>query len=540
MRKRALVSLLAAAAATTGVVALPAAAAAPAITAAAPTLDELRTELRAAQKAAFKAEDAYEAALAEFKKADTEAVTAEALATEAKLKADKLGESASSVAYEQAVKDAAIALKAAKDAQGKADELEKAAKTAETKAKNAADAVEAGEREKAEAHDAIPAAEKAVTDAEAELKTANDEVSKAKAALADAVTEEEKAKAQAAVEAAEGVAAKAASTFEQAGEALRTAERRFEEAAKKMGGLRGEAADTKSAAATARDLANAEQRTADEAKDKAAKAEQHAKELENSADNAAYLAAKKEAARLAGLATEARGKADKLKDEADKLKKVWDEAEARVKKAQSALDHALFPVKITGIEVYDGAVRYPARNTPLPITVYTAGDAASAVITCGSFTHHGEVTVSGVWEAGFYLEPGDPGKGKCSVKVTNTHGISATKDFSYDFRGAARFGSFNASPEPVRKGRTIKVSGTVQATNANGTAYGHLNGARVTVYFKAKGASSWVNKGTTTTKGSGAFALGVTAKKDGTWKAVYAGTSAYTAANSGTDYVDVR
>ncbi|MFI6484253.1 hypothetical protein ACIBH1_40465 [Nonomuraea sp. NPDC050663] len=432
MRKRALASLLAATAATTGVV-VPAAFAAPAgaVVQAAPTVDDLRLALRAAIRAADKAEDAYRAAQELYVAADDKADAAEGKAKEARDEADRLKK-----VYE--------------------DEL----------------------AEKEAAHAAIPGLESAVTQAQAELAAAEKALAEATPETVEQATKDRDA---------------AKLAFDDAVKALNTGELRFEEAAKRLPSKKADASE-----------------------------------------------ADAEATALEGEAAPLRKTADELGAEADRLKGLWDAAEASVKTAQAALDAALFPVKISSIDVDDNAVRYPGKKTGVDITVYTKTDDSDADVTCGGFTFDLDETVSGVFAGGMWVLPGAPSKATCGVVVRNSHGVTASSSFTYDLQRHARIVSLNAGPEPVRKGRRITVTGVLQGTNTVGTAYGHLNGGRVSIQFRKKGSTTWSTLSTVTTSGKGNFSRAFTAKSDGTWRAVYGGTWSFTKATSGSDYVDVR
>ncbi|WP_026412482.1 carboxypeptidase regulatory-like domain-containing protein [Actinomadura oligospora] len=102
---------------------------------------------------------------------------------------------------------------------------------------------------------------------------------------------------------------------------------------------------------------------------------------------------------------------------------------------------------------------------------------------------------------------------------------------------ATRISSFNASPEPVRKGRTLTVKGRV--TKQVGTWKAGA-GATLTVYFKPSGSSKWKAMGTAKADRNGWFTKNFKASADGTWAAAYAGSSTYLGVWSAGDYVDVR
>ncbi|MFI2211474.1 HtaA domain-containing protein [Streptomyces sp. NPDC020141] len=96
---------------------------------------------------------------------------------------------------------------------------------------------------------------------------------------------------------------------------------------------------------------------------------------------------------------------------------------------------------------------------------------------------------------------------------------------------------FNASPEPVRKGRQIKVEGTLRTLDGK---WSNTSGHTMSIWFKADGAKSWSKMGTARTNGKGAFWKYFTAKKDGSWKSVLDATSSRLGTTSGSDRVDVR
>ncbi|RFU43541.1 hypothetical protein DZF91_00665 [Actinomadura logoneensis] len=114
---------------------------------------------------------------------------------------------------------------------------------------------------------------------------------------------------------------------------------------------------------------------------------------------------------------------------------------------------------------------------------------------------------------------------------------SGTSHLFVDAKYKTAISSFNASPEPVKKGRTLTVKGriTKQAAKWQPGA-----GATLTVYFKPSGSSKWKAMGTTKADRNGWFTKGFKASADGTWAAAYAGSPSYLGVWSTGDYVDVR
>ncbi|MFI6244770.1 hypothetical protein [Streptomyces sp. NPDC051016] len=115
---------------------------------------------------------------------------------------------------------------------------------------------------------------------------------------------------------------------------------------------------------------------------------------------------------------------------------------------------------------------------------------------------------------------------------------TATNGVLHLTRAVTRVTGLNASPEPVRKGRTLTVTGTLQ--RQKGTAWTGVSGQKVTIRFRAAGATAVTRMATVTTGKDGRFTLTFTAKKDGTWSAAYTATAAYLDSTSAGDYVDVR
>ncbi|MEU1477320.1 hypothetical protein [Streptomyces sp. NPDC005760] len=98
----------------------------------------------------------------------------------------------------------------------------------------------------------------------------------------------------------------------------------------------------------------------------------------------------------------------------------------------------------------------------------------------------------------------------------------------------------DASPEPVRKGRTITVTGKLtRADWATGTYSGYAS-QKATLQFRAKNSTGYTTVKTVTSGTGGALRTTTTATKDGYYRYVFAGTATTGAATAGGDYVDVR
>jgi hypothetical protein len=114
----------------------------------------------------------------------------------------------------------------------------------------------------------------------------------------------------------------------------------------------------------------------------------------------------------------------------------------------------------------------------------------------------------------------------------------AYSEVKYAKRTKTRIIDGNASPEPVRKGRTITVKGTLQ--HYTSSAWRAYADQKVKILFRPKGSTTWYDMGNATTRSNGSFSKGLTAQKDGTWVAVHLYPNSSHLVGSGReDYVDV-
>ncbi|MFE7704433.1 DUF5707 domain-containing protein [Streptomyces sp. NPDC057486] len=126
-------------------------------------------------------------------------------------------------------------------------------------------------------------------------------------------------------------------------------------------------------------------------------------------------------------------------------------------------------------------------------------------------------------------------------------GVEATDGSSthYDSYATARIQrlsklTVNASPEPVRKGRTITVTGKLSRANWETHAYAGYTGQSVKLQFRKKTSSTYTTVKTIKTNSTGNLKTTVTASVDGYWRYSFAGTSTTPAVTTAGDFVDVR
>ncbi|MXG24332.1 calcium-binding protein [Streptomyces sp. YIM 132580] len=98
----------------------------------------------------------------------------------------------------------------------------------------------------------------------------------------------------------------------------------------------------------------------------------------------------------------------------------------------------------------------------------------------------------------------------------------------------------NASPEPVKKGKTITVTGKLTRANWETKKYAGYAAQPVKLQFKKKGAKSYTTVKTVKTSSTGTLKTTVKASVDGHWRYSFAGTSTTPAVTSGADFLDVK
>lgn len=140
----------------------------------------------------------------------------------------------------------------------------------------------------------------------------------------------------------------------------------------------------------------------------------------------------------------------------------------------------------------------------------------------------------------------DAGSTAADVTAYDQAYNSETRRFTFRLLRHTRWASLNASPEPVKKGRDVTITASLQRADWEKDAYVPFGGSkqRATVQFKAKNSTTWTNVKrvgfTSTGRVSTKLAASGTTGRDGSYRIHIAGTSTYNAAVSKADYVDVR
>ncbi|MFG2553273.1 hypothetical protein [Streptomyces sp. NPDC048581] len=98
----------------------------------------------------------------------------------------------------------------------------------------------------------------------------------------------------------------------------------------------------------------------------------------------------------------------------------------------------------------------------------------------------------------------------------------------------------NASPEPVKKGKTITVTGKLTRANWDTHKYAGYSTQSVKLQFRKKGSSTYTTLKTIKTNTYGDLKTTVTASTDGYFRYSFAGTATTPAVNAAGDFVDVQ
>ncbi|WP_327315986.1 hypothetical protein [Streptomyces sp. NBC_01235] len=98
----------------------------------------------------------------------------------------------------------------------------------------------------------------------------------------------------------------------------------------------------------------------------------------------------------------------------------------------------------------------------------------------------------------------------------------------------------NAAPEPVKKGRTITVTGRLTRANWDTATYTGYAGVYAQLQFRKKGATTYSTVKSVKTTSTGGLGTTVTASVDGYYRYIFVGTTTSPAATAAGDFVDVQ
>ncbi|MFI8232588.1 hypothetical protein ACIGDI_27510 [Streptomyces sp. NPDC085900] len=98
----------------------------------------------------------------------------------------------------------------------------------------------------------------------------------------------------------------------------------------------------------------------------------------------------------------------------------------------------------------------------------------------------------------------------------------------------------NATPEPVKKGKTITVTGKLARANWSTGKYAGYVSQPAKLQFRKKGSNTYTTLKTVKTNSTGLLKTTTKATVDGYYRYVFAGTTTTAAATAPGDFVDVR
>ncbi|MER6130600.1 hypothetical protein [Streptomyces sp. NPDC001815] len=200
---------------------------------------------------------------------------------------------------------------------------------------------------------------------------------------------------------------------------------------------------------------------------------------------------------------------------------------------------------VTGAYIYKGSFDTP-DNILFGILPATCTPVSATTATCAGdidiYPGEGELsnTDAGAWKAG-------------ALAIAYNGEDSSSSDFDITKVGLADQGGFaspnvqryskltvNASPEPVKKGKTITVKGALTRANWDTNKYAGYTVQPVKLQFKKKGTTTYVDVKTVKSASAGALKTTVKASADGYFRYNFAGTTTTPAVKAAGDFVDVN
>ncbi|ANP55767.1 hypothetical protein J2Z21_005575 [Streptomyces griseochromogenes] len=98
----------------------------------------------------------------------------------------------------------------------------------------------------------------------------------------------------------------------------------------------------------------------------------------------------------------------------------------------------------------------------------------------------------------------------------------------------------DAAPEPVKKGKTLTVTGALTRANWDAAKYSGYSGQSVKLQFRKNGSSTYTTLKTVRADSRGNLKTTTTASADGYYRFAFAGDSTTPAVSAAGDFVDVR
>ncbi|WP_406392829.1 hypothetical protein [Streptomyces sp. NBC_00887] len=131
-----------------------------------------------------------------------------------------------------------------------------------------------------------------------------------------------------------------------------------------------------------------------------------------------------------------------------------------------------------------------------------------------------------------------------AAKLWKTNGQLGTAEYTTASGGVKvkrwAKATVNASPEPVTKGKTITVTGSLTRADWVKHTYTGYAGKTADLQFRKKDSSVYSTVKTATSSSTGALKATVTASVDGYWRWTFGGSTTSGTATAAGDFVDVR
>ncbi|MFF2022879.1 calcium-binding protein [Streptomyces sp. NPDC058171] len=151
--------------------------------------------------------------------------------------------------------------------------------------------------------------------------------------------------------------------------------------------------------------------------------------------------------------------------------------------------------------------------------------------------------------ATFNVNPQDYDIDNSEAGTWNTEVFISSQEPSFDFLEKDNIKSFkilraakltaNASPEPIKKGKTLTITGALTRANWDTYKYAGYTSQPVKLQFKKKGATTYTDVKTVKSDSRGNLKTTVKAERDGSYRYSFAGTSTTPAVSASGDAVDV-
>ncbi|MFD8911205.1 hypothetical protein [Streptomyces sp. NPDC059575] len=208
-------------------------------------------------------------------------------------------------------------------------------------------------------------------------------------------------------------------------------------------------------------------------------------------------------------------------------------------------------VKATAADFYTDAYLYRGSLDDPSDTVGDDDDAQAATCKVATSTTLNCTGTIDVYPTHADITDGDAGKWTLAAEAIAFNGQNPDnpdfdkvgfKDQSGPATNLLRYSSLttDAAPEPVKKGKTITVTGALTRASWTYNKYYAYSGQSVQLQFAKKDSTAYTTLKTIKTDSSGKLKTTVTATVDGSYRYVYAGLFPTAAVTSAADAVDVQ